>query len=356
MLADGTAEAFRLQAGFCATMGSPLYGELLARSADDIERGGAVARVLDGWTGNPFPDALPLRLMGAVHRLVLEGAAPDLARHYPSTGGTPVWPAAWDAFSDVVDQRADTVRPELRRCVQTNEVRRSAALLGGFLTVAGAHAMPLRLLEIGSSAGLNLCWDRYRYETVEIDGAATAPPRHMWGDVRSPVTIRIGWSGPRDLFHGSARIGERAGCDIDPIDVSEPTHARRLESFVWADQVERVSQLRAAVALARRDAPPLARCGAADWLAQQLVAPRHGMATVLFHSIMWWYLSEAERDRVAAIIAAAGQRATDAAPFAWLRLEIGGSQEPNVILTQWPGGAEVVLGSADPHGRFVRWQ
>ncbi len=357
MLADGTAEAFRLQARFCTAMGSPLYGELLARSADDIERGGPVARVLDGWTGNPFPDALPLRLMGAVHRLVLDGAASDLARYYPSAGGAPAWPAAWDAFAEVVDQRADTLRPDLWRCVQTNEVRRSAALLGGFLAVAAAHVLPLRLLEIGSSAGLNLCWDRYRYETVELDdAAAAAPPRHLWGDANSPVAIRVGWSGPRDLFRTPARVAERAGCDIDPIDVREPTHARRLESFVWADQRERVTQLRAAVALARRDAPPLVRCGAADWLAEQLATPRDGMATVLFHSIMWWYLSEAERERVAAMIAAAGQRADADAPFAWLRLEIGGTQEPNVILTQWPGGAEVVLGSADPHGRFVRWQ
>src|ERR1700690_701625 len=161
MLAEGTVEAFRLQAEFCTKMGSPFYGDLLVRAADDIDRGGAVARVLDGWTGNPIPDALVLRLMGAVHRLVLDGAVPGLARHYPSAGGTPQWPAAWDAFMHVVESRADGLRLALQRHVQTNEVRRSAALLGGFLTVARTQDLPLRLLEIGSSAGLNLCWDRY---------------------------------------------------------------------------------------------------------------------------------------------------------------------------------------------------
>src|SRR5262249_55253361 len=157
-LAAGVLEAFRLQAEFCATFGSPLYAQLLAHAAEDIERDGPVARVLDGWTGNPIPDALVLRLLGGVHRLVLDGAAPELARFYPSTGGTPAWPAVWETFRQVVETHASTLRAALDRQVQTNEVRRCAALLGGFLTVSTACGLPLRVLEIGSSAGLNLCW------------------------------------------------------------------------------------------------------------------------------------------------------------------------------------------------------
>lgn len=64
MLTRGIVEAFRLQAEFCARFGSPLYAELLQRAADDVERGGPVARVVDGWTGNPVSDALVLRLLG----------------------------------------------------------------------------------------------------------------------------------------------------------------------------------------------------------------------------------------------------------------------------------------------------
>src|SRR5262245_12815986 len=119
MLAQGTIEAFRLQSEFCAKFGSPLYAELLARAADDIERGGPIARVLDGWTGNPVPDALVLRLMGAVHQLVLNGAAPELGRHYPSVGGEPESPAVWDAFLEIVETHHATVRTALDRQVQT---------------------------------------------------------------------------------------------------------------------------------------------------------------------------------------------------------------------------------------------
>jgi len=356
MLAPGVLEAFRLQAEFCATFGSPLYAQLLAHAAADIERGGPVAQVLDGWTGNPIPDALVLRLMGGVHRLVLDGAAPELARFYPSAGGKPEWPAVWAAFRRVVEEHAATLRPALDRQVQTNEVRRSAALLGGFLTVSAACALPLRLLEIGSSAGLNLCWDRYRYEVVAPAAEGTAAVvRPVWGDPASPVTIRTEWTGPLDVFGARATVAERAGCDLAPVDVTDAAQVRVLESFVWPDQIERLVQLRAAIDLARRTPPVLARRRAADWLAEQLAVPRPGGVTVVFHSIMWWYLSEAERERVTAIIRGAGERSGARAPLAWLRLELQKATDADLRLTRWPDGNETRLGRADSHGRYVRW-
>jgi hypothetical protein len=356
MVAEGVVEAFRLQAEFCRSFGSPLYAELLARAADDIECGGPVAQLLDGWTGNPVPDALVLRLMGAAHRLVLDGAAPDLARVYPSAGGQPAWPGAWDAFRRLVEERAATLRPALARQVQTNEVRRSAALLGGFLTVAATHGLPLCVLEIGSSAGLNLCWDRYGYEIVPAgSGDAPSAARRVWGDTRSPVTIRTTWDGPLDVFTAGATVTERAGCDLAPIDITDDAHVRTLESFVWPDQIERLTQLRAAIALARSTPPRLARQRAGDWLAEHLATPRAGVATVVFHSIMWWYIPEDERERVTATIHHAGERASAHAPVAWLRLEPMTAPDADLRLTQWPRGDEVLLARADPHGRAVRW-
>jgi hypothetical protein len=51
---------------------------------------------------------------------------------------------------------------------QTNEVRRSAVLLPGFLTIAAETGLPLRILELGASAGLNQLWDRRHYRLGEI--------------------------------------------------------------------------------------------------------------------------------------------------------------------------------------------
>jgi hypothetical protein len=78
------------------------------------------------------------------------------------------------------------------------------------------------------------------------------------------------------------------------------------------------------------------------------------VATVVYHSIVLQYLDQTSRDRVAAAIAAAGARASVAAPFAWLRMEPGGEQA-EVRLTLWPDGGERLVATTGFHGRDVRW-
>src|SRR5947199_10373142 len=81
------ARRLRRQAHACSRLGSPLYAQLLEATAHDVEAGGIAWQVLHGHEADP-PDSVPaLRLMGAVHRLVLAGQAPELARDYPSVGG-----------------------------------------------------------------------------------------------------------------------------------------------------------------------------------------------------------------------------------------------------------------------------
>src|SRR5436190_10640063 len=122
---------FRGQAGWCQRLGSPIYSHLLQKAADDLAAGGPVWRVVAPYADRPFNFTHHLRLMGATHRLALAGDAPELAAHYPSTGGDGDAEAAWKAFIALVDEGEIT----LERAVQTNEVGRTAALLGGFLTV-----------------------------------------------------------------------------------------------------------------------------------------------------------------------------------------------------------------------------
>jgi hypothetical protein len=340
---QAVADHLRWQAGWCERLGSPLYAELLGRAAEDIEAGGPAWAVLEGQEADPKDSsaALALRLMGSVHRLVLEGAAPDLARHYPSADGTPgdVWPV----FRAVLDEHRDELRELIARPVQTNEVGRSASLLGGFLTVAQETHLPLRLLEIGASAGLNLRWDRYRYES---NGWS-------WGALTSPVRFT-------DVFQEATpeavdcEIAERAGCDLAPVDPTTEEGRLTLLSYVWPDQVDRLGRLRGALEVARTVPATVERADAATWLEERLPDPPSGAATVVFHSIVFFYLDDAARARVRRLLEGAGAGATAGAPVAWLLLEME-SERFEVRLRLWPGGQERLLATSTAHGPPVRW-
>ena len=121
---------------------SELYVELLRAWSED-----PVATQLVG--PEPAWDA-PLRLLSGLHYLVL-GAE-----------------AAWD---DPLEEHASFLRDFVAsQGVQTNEVQRSWVLLFLLLRVAErTGARTFDLVELGSSVGLNLVWDRYayRYEARE---------------------------------------------------------------------------------------------------------------------------------------------------------------------------------------------
>jgi hypothetical protein len=343
--AGDLAQRLRWQAGWCERLGSPLYQDLMLRAAEDVEAGGPTLRVLEGREDDPYESMLQLRFMGAVHRLALEGKADELAARYPSTGGQGDPDSVWAAFRATVESHAEELRGLVERPVQTNEAGRARALAGGFLVVAAETGLPLRVLELGASAGLNLRWDGYRYEDGDWH----------FGDPGSPVRFH-------DFFLEEARpprlagveVAERAGCDAAPVDPATEEGRLTLRSYLWPDQTERLRLLDAALEVAGRIPAPVERARAGDWLESRLASRGAGACTVVFHSIVMQYMPEDEREKIDRVLAEHGAHATHDAPLARLSMEPGG-EEAHVTLTVWPGGESRLLASCGYHGAEVRW-
>ncbi|WP_432496330.1 DUF2332 domain-containing protein [Kineococcus auxinigenes] len=355
------ADLLRGQASACAELGSPLYAHLLTRAADDVLAGGPVRRVLAGHEDDPPGAALPLRLLGAAQHLALSGGAPGYAAHLPSTGGDGDAEAAWPALRELLSTSGDQVRAGLRTAPQTNEVGRAAALLGALLTAVADVApalgpvVPVRLVEVGCSAGLNLLLDRFRYRGA--DGRTRGP-------AGSPVELDGAWEAepPSWPAPGAFEVVERTGGDPDALDPASDDDALLLRSYVWADQPHRAARLEGALELARRVPVERRRIGAAELLAG--LEPREGALTVVQHSVVWQYLPGDEREAAERRLAELGAAATPTAPLARVSLEPGdgdagafdrGETGYPVTLTTWPGGRHRVVGTAPPHGVPVRW-
>jgi len=336
-------ELLRRQSNWCEQLNSPLYAKLLAQAAENYENRGPLFDLLQPHATDDESSVLPLRLMGAVHGLVLEKKAPDLAAFYPSAGGHPS-PEAWPAFLRTIETHTADLGSLIHRPVQTNEVGRSGSLLCGFGLIAARTKLPLRLLEIGASAGLNLRWDRYRYEWQSS----------AWGDPASPVRFQDAFVGNAPKIPPSIEIASRAGCDLSPIDATSAEGRLTLLSYVWADQIDRIQLLDAAIGIATTIPCVIEKASAADWLVTELAAPAAGVATVVFHSVVWQYIPAQEQERIVAIIEEAGRRASAQSPLAWLKMEPS-EKRAEVRLRIYPGFEDRAIATTRPHAPSVHW-
>ncbi len=342
--------SLRVQAEACRALGSPFHGDLLDLAAEDLEAGGPVAALVTPWADASlrklFDDAMPLRLLGGLHDLVLSGDDPALVATYPKPGREADASTAWIAARAALIRHHDRIAAFMSHEPQTNEVRRSACLVPGFLTIASETGLPIRAFEVAASAGLNLHWDKYRYQFGDS----------AWGDPAARVAMDTEWTGPVPPVDTLVKVIERAACDRRPGDLSDPVQRRRLLAYIWPDQFERLDRIRAAIDLALSVGVSVEAADAVAW-STRVAAPQPGAVTVLYHSVFWQYMPSESQTALAKVIADHGAAATPDAPFAWLRMEPPPEHMSNMELrlTLWPGGEDRLLATAHPHGAWVKW-
>jgi len=335
------------QGAACAGIGSPLSGALLERASAALGEQPRFQAMFAPWRDLDrralFHEAVALRWLGALHDLALEFPDGVLAAAYAARDADQAWPLIERLMDDEAPRIADFMAHE----PQTNEVRRSAVLLPGFLTVAAETRLPLRILELGASAGLNQLWDQRHYRLGDIG---------EWGSPAARVALDIEWRGGPPPLDAPVSVASRAACDRKPVDLNDPVQRRRLKAYVWPDQDDRLQRLEAAIAEALAANVTVEAADAVDWTRREAHA-RPGLATVVFHSVFIGYMPAANQTALAASLAEAGASATGNAPLAWLRMEPGADNPATMELrlTLWPGGGDRLLATAHPHGAWIAW-
>jgi hypothetical protein len=323
----------------------------------------------------PPTQRVPNLLLAAVHERVLAGVPHPLRDYFPSAGGTRAPDAALAAtFDDFVAAERDALRTSLAtRSTQTNEIGRCAALWPALCALAqrGGCAR-LALLDFGSSAGLNLGVDAYRYDygAFALGAGGADTPRiecHLVGD-------------SAELQSAASRapqIVERIGVDPAAVDVHDTAQVRWLRACLWPYDHGRIARFDRAVALAQRSGFRVQRCDdCAAAIEPWLDGLPGDVLPVVFNSWVLHYFDKAERHAHVLFMRELVQRRG----IAWLSAEgahvaIGTAPAPSggdaqvsheqlangslwwLTLREPDGGTAVatLLARSHPHGRWLQW-
>jgi hypothetical protein len=209
----------------------------------------------------PPTQRIPNLLLAAVHERVLAGVAHALREYFPSAGGTRAPDAALPArFDDFIAAQRDALCEALAtRSTQTNEIGRCAVLWPALCAlVQRTGCTRLALFDLGSSAGLNLGVDSYRYDYGALSLGADARD-----DVPAIECHLVGAHSRHALEALAAhapQLVERVGVDPAAIDVHDAAQVRWLRACLWPYDRARLARFDRAVALARQRGLHVQRC------------------------------------------------------------------------------------------------
>jgi hypothetical protein len=333
------------QADHCAHNNAPGTAAICRAMVALAEGNSLCGQKIANWPRGIIDDAVPLRLAGGVHDLYRRGLEPELGAVY--TGEMSDQRAVDDLLCNIVARHDADLLVWFDSAPQTNEAGRSSSFVAALHWLSSRVIPKFELLEIGSSAGMNLLIDRWRYDLAGV----------ISGPDDAPVTIKPEWHGtppPETPF----TIDSVRGCDLNPIDVCDDNAASKLRAYIWPEMPERFARMDAGIEMVRQHGVKLVKSDADDWVEAQLAIPQiNGTTRVLMHSIVWQYLPDKVQARITAAMEHAAKLATPDCPLAWITLETNRIiMRHELHVRFWPNrDAAIQLGEAHAHGAWVKW-
>jgi hypothetical protein len=330
---------------------SPVY----ARIATIIGRHN---EILDLFEQTPPERRRPVSLFAAVHYLILSGEQHPLADIYEAPEARGALDRAAPEFVDFCEEFSEEIVKIMRdRTVQTNEVNRCVGLLPALMIAHRSAHRPLGLVELGASAGLNMLFDRYRYDYS--GGPVIGPPG---ATVRLSTQVR---NRMPKLDAAAPPVDYRVGVDLEPVEVADEDQERWLRACIWVGEVAREQRFEAAWNLAQREWPDVVEGDAVDKLEDLVDAVPDHLELCVTHSWMMGWMGREQREKLAERIAHIGR----GRPVWWVSFEspnrVPGLDAPDNV----PADASVlglthidgdkidrrVLAKVQHHGAWLDW-
>ncbi|MCM3746102.1 DUF2332 domain-containing protein [Paenibacillus pasadenensis] len=318
---------------------SPLYEHLAESISKDSE---LLLLAASARKGQPVPNLL----FAAVHELLLSGSKHTLADYYASTcRGAPL--PAGDAFpsfkSFCLEHRAQIEFRLQNRLVQTNEAGRCAYLYPAFCTIYSIAQKPLALIELGTSAGLQLMWHKYGYDYGD---------RAIVGNPQSELILHAVPKGviAPPIHSASPPVAAAVGIDLHVNDLCSANHLLWLKALIWPEHTDRRIQLEQAAKVLLEQPPKLLEGDAVELLPTVAAAMPKGAALVVFHTHVANQFSADTKQKLIHYICTLGQTRD-------VYHLCNNMQDVLLHLDYWKDGQlfRHALAETEGHGRWFRW-
>jgi hypothetical protein len=370
-------EQFRTFAQGAARDGATTYDTICRGVADDPDILALIGEA-------PVAQRRPNLLLAAVHFLLLSGVHHPLAAHYdtvvqaegdraaPEHRATPDHDVVVDFTDFCLTHRSQLLELIAVRSTQTNEVGRCTALLPALSHIAMGYppGQPLSLLDLGTSAGLNLLFDAYAYTYRQRSDGAVLHAGSDGSGVQLECTVRSELSALPPLT--LPPIAGRIGIDAKPIDPTSDEEARWLLACVWPDNVGRFVRLREALATARTTSTPavIHRGDIVDDLPAVAATIDPEFPLIIFHSWVAAYLSpdrqgelvqavrDLSRSRPVHYVYAEAPRETPGLPTPPSPVPVPPAKDGLATALVWSaadGAPPVRLADMHHHGNWLQW-
>lgn len=331
---------------------SPLYSELWEHIKGDAEILALVNQV-----DKDQPNLVTF--FTGVNFLLLRESHQPLALYYPylHKEGAPPLSEAYPFFREFVLAHITELRNLLPTArLQTNEVTRCTNLMPAFvLAYQRGGYQSLNMIEIGSSSGLNLLWNRYGYQY----GSGLTTEDITLGDLTSPVQIRCELDGshlPPLPDTALPRVASCQGIELFPRDIHDEQDMRWVRAAIWPEELQRHQVLDAAIKFARQGSLHLHQGDACDLLPELLAAIPEHQTAVVWSSYAVNQGPVEVKERIDLQIAEASHRI----PIYRIALEFALEKQagPRLELSEYQGGKLVKqesLARCAVHGERMTW-
>lgn len=317
---------------------SALYGQLARDVARDAE-------LLDMCTNAREGQPIPNLFLGAVHYLLLQGYEHELKHFYGSMVSFPKEAKdSFPYFKDFCLRNKDSIISILKsKVVQTNEVRRCGYLYPCFCLIYEKVKKPLALIEIGTSAGLQLLWDTYSY---------SYGTGRTFGNQNSNVHIKATVKGNVSpfLLADSPPVIYRTGLDLHINDLGDPDDYLWLKALIWPNHLERRELFDEAAKEVTQHSPDLVEGDGVSLLPDIASRIPEEAAVCVFHTHVANQLPQEVKTTLLENIQMIGQKRDIFHLY-------NNMQDRNLHLDYYRDGGEYTntVGETDGHGSWFSW-